>query len=342
MHESGGEKDRTLRWIGIDEAGYGPNLGPLVMTAVIAESDNSAPMARSGEMHPPPNLWDELADSIDRAGGHPSRLWVDDSKAILHGGEGRERLESTCLALIDAIGRGLPSERGLLLEALGCGTLQDVELGRWLDGCPDVPDWPVAGFLESLRLRLADRPLTTSSGRWRFSAVRSVVLGPGRFNGMLDRHSSKAAVHFSAFHELLEHVWRLATDGQPTAVVSDKHGGRHYYLEPLSRAFPDTWIDRGEEGPECSEYTLRGEGRILRLRLCPRADSSNGLVALASIVSKTVREVWMDAFNAYWTARIAGLRPTAGYPVDAARFRAAIEPLARDLGHPPEHWWRRK
>ena len=26
-----------VRWVGIDEAGYGPNLGPLVMTAVIAE-----------------------------------------------------------------------------------------------------------------------------------------------------------------------------------------------------------------------------------------------------------------------------------------------------------------
>ena len=49
----------------------------------------------------------------------------------------------------------------------------------------------------------------------------------------------------------------------------------------------------------------------------PRADQCDGLVALASIVSKTVRELWMDVFNEYWRGRIPGLRPTAGYPSDA-------------------------
>ena len=34
--------DATVRWVGIDEAGYGPNLGPMVMTAVVAESTNPA------------------------------------------------------------------------------------------------------------------------------------------------------------------------------------------------------------------------------------------------------------------------------------------------------------
>ncbi|MGC8644023.1 MAG: hypothetical protein ACP5XB_29540, partial [Isosphaeraceae bacterium] len=66
------------------------------------------------------------------------------------------------------------------------------------------------------------------------------------------------------------------------------------------------------------------------------------LVALASIVSKTLREVWMDAFNAFWTSRLPGLKSTAGYPVDAARFRLAIEPLARDQDLHPDLWWRKK
>ena len=83
-------------------------------------------------------------------------------------------------------------------------------------------------------------------------------------------------------------------------------------------------------------------GRTLTLSLVPRADADDGLVALASIVSKTVREHWMDAFNAHWQARVPGLRPTAGYPVDAARFRRAIEADCDARGLTPADWWRAK
>jgi hypothetical protein len=50
----------------------------------------------------------------------------------------------------------------------------------------------------------------------------------------------------------------------------------------------------------------------------------------------------MGAFNAYWTTRIPGLAPTAGYPGDALRFRRAIEPTCRELGFEAGSWWRCK
>lgn len=149
-------------------------------------------------------------------------------------------------------------------------------------------------------------------------------------------------MHFSAFQELLVHVWELAADGRPTDVHGDKHGGRHYYFERLLAAFPETWISRGVEGPALSRYQVRDPVRTMNLGLAPRADSASGLVALASIVSKTIREVWMDVFNAFWRLRMPGLRPTAGYPVDAGRFRCEIEPLARDLALDADLWWRLK
>ncbi len=331
-----------MRWVGIDEAGYGPNLGPLVMTAVIAESRSAVEEGRDQRECPTPDLWRDLAATVVRGGGDAGRLWVDDSKVVLRGGHGRQRLEATCLALLDAVGCKLPGDQAELLDALGAGTPEAAELDRWRDCLGAAVSWPAAGLLQDLGNRLACKPLEPAAGDWRITAVRSVVLGPERFNGRLETLGSKASVHFTAFRELLRHVWDLAADGTPTAVQGDKHGGRHYYLEPLVKAFPETWIDRGVEGPALSQYQIRDRRRSLSLSLSPRADAANGLVALASIVSKTVREVWMDVFNAYWTVRVQGLLPTAGYPVDAARFRRAIEPIALARGLDPDLWWRRK
>ncbi len=302
------------RWVGIDEAGYGPNFGPLVMTAVVAESFDDRP----------PDVWVDLSATICRAGGDPEKLWVDDSKAIYRAGIGRDRLQATGLATLAAVAGAIPESFASLLAALGAGTLDDVELSPWLD----TVDPPIAaGFKPP--------PRAFEGAPWRLIAVRSVVIGPARFNEGLAKHGSKARVHFDAFAALIEALWTQAADGIVTHVRGDKHGGRHFYYEPLLGVFPDAWIDRGVEGPELSRYTVRDAIRRLELSLLPRADANDGLVALASIVSKLVRERWMDAFNAHWTSRIPGLRPTAGYPGDAVRFRDAIEPHCIERGLDP-------
>jgi hypothetical protein len=317
-----------MRWVGIDEAGYGPNLGPLVMTAVVAEG----PDERA------PDLWTDLAATVARAGDRGDRLWVDDSKAILKARGGRGRLEAACLAALAAVSPEVPRSVCGLLGAVGAGGLAEVELTPWLDA-EDAP-WPqpeTAGIADRSQ---ALRALVGAP--WRITAVRSVVVGPGLFNEGLDAWGSKARVHFAAFGRLLRPVWEQAADGRPTHVRGDKHGGRHFYLDSLLELFDDAWIDRGPEGPELSQYVVRASGRRLELCLTPRADADNGLVALASIVSKAIREAWMDVFNAHWTARRPALRPTAGYPGDALRFRLEIEPECQARGLEPRLWWRAK
>ena len=304
-------------WAGIDEAGYGPNLGPLVMTAVVAEGRS-------------PDLWADLAATVARAGGDADRLWVDDSKLVYQGRKGRDRLDAACLAAVAASGRGRPPTFGALLEAVGAGTLDDAELAHWVDADPPI----AADGAPHAEPRACEH--------WRIVEVRSVVVGPMRFNADLESTGSKALVHFRAFARLLGHVWGRVGEGISASVVSDKHGGRHYYAGPLADAFPDAWLDRGPEGPDLSRYTLRAGPRRLDLRLRPRADAADGLVALASIVSKSIREHWMDAFNAHWTARFPDLRPTAGYPGDSSRFRAAIEPACLERGLAHSVWWRAK
>ncbi len=312
------------RWIGIDEAGYGPNLGPLVMSAVVAES----PDERA------PDVWGDLS-GVCRAGGDADRLWVDDSKVLYSAGKGRDRLDAATVALMAATGIEPATTLGGLLASLG---VDDAELDLWLDARD--PPFPLVSSRARCDAAYSLRAL--EGARWRLVSVRTVVVGPSHFNAGLERTGSKAKVHFDAFARLLTDAWQRAADGVETIVTGDKHGGRNFYYDPLADAFPEVWIDRGVEGPDLSRYTLRSAGRRLEVSFRPRADAGNGLVALASIVSKTVREHWMDAFNAHWLSHIPDLKPTAGYPVDAARFRLAIEQICRERGLDPSRWWRTK
>jgi hypothetical protein len=62
--------------------------------------------------------------------------------------------------------------------------------------------------------------------------------------------------------------------------------------------------------------------------------------ALASMFSKYLRELAMRAFNEFWQGRVDQLRPTAGYPTDARRFKQAILPVQKSLGIQDRHLWR--
>lgn len=332
-----------MRWVGIDEAGYGPNLGPLVMTAVVVEAAPAFGELEAPPLDPPSRFWDDLSATVCRAGPRDGRLWVDDSKAILKGGKGRDRLVATCLATLEAAGHPPPGCLEAFIAAL-CGeaTSDPAELSRWAAPNGEDGSWLAREALERNARYPRRGALTPPRDSWRISRVRSEIVGPERFNNGLARHGSKAGVHFEAFQNLLRMVWELAADGRPTRVCGDKHGGRHYYGDPLRAAFPEARVEAELEGPELSEYRLEAPGRRIQLRLTPRADAQDGLVALASIVSKTAREAWMDVFNAFWAVRVPGLKPTAGYPVDAARFRRAIEPASQALGLAPRLWWRER
>lgn len=318
-----------MRWVGIDEAGFGPNLGPLVITAVIAEGPK-----REG----PLNLWADLPNTLARAGGPADRLWVDDSKRIHAAGRGFDRLEAATLALLDSIQHDLPTDLATLYQALGAGELADVGLDLWLDSGSPLPPVPQLTSKPRVATTLALRAF--EGAPWRIAAIRSIVVSPERFNDGLESLGNKSKVLFATFAQLLDQVCHATDVGMPLSVRSDKHGGRHFYQPLLSSAFPDARVEALTEGPNLSRYTLRLASRRMDLSLLPRADADDGLVALASIVSKYLRECWMSAFNACWLSLLPGLKPTAGYPGDASRFRQAIEPHCQARGLDLRHWWR--
>src|SRR5947209_1132212 len=107
-------------WIvGIDEAGYGPNLGPFVMTAVACRLP-----AEHGEA----DLWGLLGDAVRRAAGpRDDRLVVDDSKEVYKGARGLGGLERALVALAG----GLPASLAGLVERLCPDDHADLARARW-------------------------------------------------------------------------------------------------------------------------------------------------------------------------------------------------------------------
>jgi hypothetical protein len=169
-----------------------------------------------------------------------------------------------------------------------------------------------------------------------------VTLCARRFNALLDEGGSKGTVLAHALAALLR--WSLLNLPRPDPIAFwiDKHGGRNAYAAQVQHALPETMVVARHEALNRSVYEVVGLSRPVTLTFQPRADADHFCVALASMASKYLREVLMREFNGFWQTHVPGLKPTAGYPGDAARFLSAILPVVRRLGMEEGAIWRRK
>ena len=193
------------------------------------------------------------------------------------------------------------------------------------------------------RIEIAAKKLFEASHaqELRWGPIRSVVVCPGRFNDLVDRWDSKAAILALGLVELMRH--HLAqNEKEAVYVVVDKHGGRNRYSAIVQEAVGAGITLAVEEGADRSVYEVKGLDHPLRMTFCPRADSADMCVALASMFSKYLRELLMAEFNDFWRKHMPELVPTAGYPVDAGRFFADIQPVRERLGVSDRRLWRQR
>jgi hypothetical protein len=161
---------------------------------------------------------------------------------------------------------------------------------------------------------------------------------PGEFNGLLDRGLNKSDILSAATLELAASLEAAeATAAEPVMVWCDRHGGRRRYAPQVTRAFTAPLVQPLEETPLRSAYRL-GPGRSIEFTVGGEARLP---VAVASMTAKYVRELAMLAFNAFWGARQPGLVATAGYPVDAGRWRQDAAAAVDRSGVAWDAIWRR-
>ena len=310
---------------GIDEAGYGPLLGPLVVsTAAVGVPEE----AIDGD------LWKLLGGAVTRKPrSRGGTLAIGDSKKLYNRKRANalQHLERGVLAMLATRGRR-PTSLRQLLNVLSPETAQRLEGYPWYARV----DLPLPHCISQTDLALASNALTAAlaDAGMTLEVMRSEVILVGEYNRTVRATDNKSTTLFDVNSRLLAYLWRrLWRDGPPGSVrvYADRHGGRTRYLRPLQRVFDGCDFKVLGETPQCSGYRIAGPGRRMQLHFGVKFDDLHLPVALASMTSKYLRELCMELLNRFWAAHVPDLAPTAGYFTDGKRFLADIAPALGEL-----------
>ena len=322
--------------IGTDEAGYGPNLGPLAVAATawrVASRTEDAEAALTRAV--------AKVDAVvaSRSGGR-SPLWAD-SKQIYRGGDGFGMLERGVSIGLVLAGAAVPEMWTALADTVGPISPRGGCRGAWqeLSSLP-LPREADADTCTTLAAELRDL-LARHGVMLERVACRGIY--PDEFNSLLRDGFNKSDILSAATLELAAALRNTAAD-EPAVVWCDRHGGRKRYGGLVARHFDAPLVQPLEETPTRSVYMVPAADRpstnACRLEFCVGGEARTP-VALASMTAKYVRELSMHAFNAFWSSRLTGLQPTAGYPTDALRWRRDAAVAIEQAQLADDDLWRR-
>ena len=329
--------------IGTDEAGYGPNLGPLTITGTLWEN-------LSGQAC----LYDALEAVIKPAPDRKpdSRLVVADSKVVYKSSGSIKNLETTVLSFLAAVS----SNQSKSFESSKVGVddvPQDIaslvrlacpaSAGQLLKSLPaydfSAITLPLKAGLDQIceyanRLREAQ-----AAAKVKLRSILCHPVFPTHFNAGLTSYGNKATLLSNQTLAIVANL-KSKTDDD-LEIVCDKHGGRSKYADLIKAHLTDQPISIGAETKACSDYSFSDQQRDIVIRFQAGGETFMP-TALASMVSKYVREVFMKAWNQFWIDQLPNLKPTKGYPLDAKRFKAEIDDRQNQLGIADIDIWRQK
>jgi hypothetical protein len=309
---------------GLDEAGYGPLLGPLVVSgAVFRVNGECAPEG--------PDLWKLLRKSTSRK-PDDRRVAVADSKKLYSAQKGLRFLEEGALAFLHLLDGGVPAGfrdllRRLSLDGDGPGDHYLDEYLWYRGRCMDIPVTSWRNQIHKSAQRLKD---DLARSCVEFLGIRAVPIEVIEFNRRLEETRNKAHVSFHAVGSILSWIWREFPE-EDIVVQVDRQGGRMRYGPLLYQKIRPRGIRVGVETEEVSSYELLRNGSTLKVTFAVEGEGKWFPVALASMYCKYVRELHMSIFNRFWLERMPALRSTAGYFADGSRFLEDISAVRREL-----------
>lgn len=339
--------------IGTDEAGYGPFLGPLVITA-------------TGWVCPRPeiDLYDLLRSAVSaspkelklrkQSGG----ILIADSKVANRSGK-IDRLERTVLVLLKVVFGRSPKTLADLVSLVAPRSDEDPFANHfWLKDTGvnlplDQPDrWEDEADQQAQWFRE-----TCDQNQIRLTEINSTIIQPPEFNAGVARHGNKASLLSYRTLKLIDQSLLNRSRSTPVSfgdsqsdpsvsdcdsdllIECDKHGGRNYYAPVIAQTLTHGPVGTILQSADQSIYRFDRAGARAEIRFTAKGESQMA-VALSSMVSKYLREVFMKAWNDFWQGALPGIKSTKGYPQDARRFLSEINHTANAKRIFRNEYWR--
>jgi ribonuclease HII len=294
--------------VGIDENGLGARLGPLVVTAVVAEVTRAGLRAiESGQSQSNQPLLGDSKRLIAHGDVRLGEAWA----RVLAGGDARHPAE-----LLEAI-TAVPTAK------LKQRCPSNAKAQCWHD---KKERFKAGDFLltdvERARLRLQKRGIKPVR-------VLSRLVCTSELNTRGEAGENRFLVDLHCMEELI-----LQISGNlkaPLKVVCGKVGSMRDYTRHfahLNGKEPEALL----ESPASSVYRLASLGEV---RFVRDADATDPLVMLASLVGKYLRELFVDRIGRHFASELTQLSKPSGYhdPV-TAEFAEATADLRSRSGFP--------
>lgn len=303
---------------GIDEAGFGPILGPLVVSSTVF----SLPDNLLNE-----NLWQILRCSVAQKRKHlAGKLLITDSKKAFSKSIGIKHLEKTVLTCLRCLGQR-PETLRQFLENVCPDTINRLKNYPWYQNFDGLFHATEAADLDiSSKVFMDD----LAQNNIRLAALRSRCLDVAFYNKMVSAAKNKSSVLFTAASQLIKDALDSFGENRLNIII-DRQGGRTGYRKVLLRMFEGMELTIIKESQKMSSYQLTAGKRSMKLHFVVGADDKFLPVALASMLSKYLRELLVFNINRYFCGFHTALKPTAGYYKDGLRFISDLNKFIPDV-----------